>query len=57
VHLDLQALGMDWADRFDVHDEITGADWEWGQHNYVRLDPAVEPAHVLTIRAPGKGVA
>ena len=22
-----------------VHDEITGADWTWGQHNYVRLDP------------------
>jgi starch synthase (maltosyl-transferring) len=50
VHLDLPALGFDWADRFPVHDEITGDEWEWGQHNYVRLDPAVEPAHVLTVR-------
>ena len=48
VHLDLPALGLDWPDRFPVRDEITGDEWEWGQHNYVRLDPAVEPAHVLT---------
>jgi starch synthase (maltosyl-transferring) len=33
-----------------VHDEITGEDWHWGQHNYVRLDPGAEPAHVLTVR-------
>jgi starch synthase (maltosyl-transferring) len=53
VHLDLPALGLDWSDRFPVRDEITGDEWEWGQHNYVRLDPAVEPAHVLTVRAAG----
>ena len=34
-----------------VHDEITGAEWGWGQHNYVRLDPGHEPAHVLTVRS------
>jgi starch synthase (maltosyl-transferring) len=51
VHLDLPALGLDWSDRFPVRDEITGDEWEWGQHNYVRLDPAVEPAHVLAVRA------
>ena len=39
VHLDMPALGLDWHDSFVVHDEITGADWSWGQHNYVRLDP------------------
>ena len=33
-----------------VHDEITGAEWGWSQHNYVRLDPGYEPAHVLTVR-------
>ncbi len=53
VHLDLPALGLDWQDTFTVHDEITGDEWEWGQHNYVRLDPAVEPAHVLTVGATG----
>jgi starch synthase (maltosyl-transferring) len=50
VHLDLPALGLDWGDSFRVHDEITGAEWGWSQHNYVRLDPGVEPAHVLSVR-------
>jgi starch synthase (maltosyl-transferring) len=50
VHLDMPALGFDWHDTFLVHDEITGQTWRWGEHNYVRLDPAYEPAHVLTVR-------
>ncbi|MFC4783684.1 alpha-1,4-glucan--maltose-1-phosphate maltosyltransferase [Nocardioides sp. MAHUQ-72] len=52
VHLDLPALGMSWGDSFVVHDEITHDDWSWSQHNYVRLDPAHEPAHILTVRSP-----
>jgi starch synthase (maltosyl-transferring) len=52
VHLDLPALGLSWGDSFVVHDEITQDDWSWGQHNYVRLDPAHEPAHILTVRSP-----
>ena len=52
IHLDMAALGLDWADRFLVHDEVTGADWTWGEHNYVRLDPFDEPAHILTVRSP-----
>ena len=36
--------------RFVVHDEITGEDWSWSQHNYVRLDPGHEPAHIITVR-------
>jgi starch synthase (maltosyl-transferring) len=51
VHLDLPALGFNWEDSFDVHDEITGETWRWGRHNYVRLDPFHEPAHVLAVRA------
>jgi starch synthase (maltosyl-transferring) len=50
VHLNMPALGLDWADRFVVHDEVTGAEWVWGEHNYIRLDPYQEPAHILTIR-------
>ena len=50
VHLDLPALGLDWHDSLAVHDELTGQDWHWGQHNYVRLDPGAEPAHLLTVR-------
>ena len=48
VHLDMPALGLDWHDSFVAHDEITGEDWSWNQHNYVRLDPGAEPAHILT---------
>ncbi len=51
VHLDLSALGMSWSDRFLVHDEVTGQDWTWGEHNYVRLDPTHEPAHILSVRS------
>lgn len=50
VHLDMGALGLGEHDTFVVHDEITGADWTWNQHNYVRLDPHHEPAHILTVR-------
>ncbi|CUU60743.1 starch synthase (maltosyl-transferring) [Parafrankia irregularis] len=49
VRLDMPALGFDWGDTFTVHDEFTGASYQWGRDNYVRLDPS-EPAHVLTVR-------
>ncbi len=52
VHLNLPALGMDWHDRFAVHDELTGETWTWGEHNYVRLDPHRQPAHIFTVRRP-----
>ncbi|UDY24760.1 maltotransferase domain-containing protein [Nocardioides sp. Kera G14] len=46
VHLDLAALGL--PPRFTVRDELSGATWEWGADNYVRLDPvAGQVAHVL----------
>jgi len=50
--LDMPALGLDWNDRMVVHDEMGGGtrDYEWGQANFVRLDPHVEPAHVLVVR-------
>lgn len=50
VHLDMAALGLDEHDTFAVHDEITGEEWNWSAHNYVRLDPFHEPAHILTVR-------
>ncbi|HEX6247408.1 MAG TPA: alpha-1,4-glucan--maltose-1-phosphate maltosyltransferase [Nocardioidaceae bacterium] len=52
VHLNMPALGMDWTDRFTVHDELTGDSWTWGEHNYVRLDPHDQPAHIFTVRRP-----
>jgi starch synthase (maltosyl-transferring) len=51
VHLNMAALGLNWWDRFVVHDEVTGNDWTWGEHNYVRLDPFYEPAHILSVRS------
>jgi starch synthase (maltosyl-transferring) len=50
VHLDMPALGMDWDTPFEVHDEVSGRTFVWGSHNYVRLDPAQAPAHILTVR-------
>ncbi len=47
--LDMPELGMDWHDRFTVTDQITGATYEWGQHNAVRIDPYVEPAHIFVV--------
>ncbi|GAA3805807.1 alpha-1,4-glucan--maltose-1-phosphate maltosyltransferase [Nocardioides panacisoli] len=60
VHLDLAALGLCQSPPADpsgrgpdagltVRDELTGAEWGWGEHNYVRLDPQDEPAHILTV--------
>ena len=51
--LDMPALGLDWHERFTVRDELTGATYEWGQHNAVRIDPYVEPAHVFTVHRRG----
>ncbi|WP_432547457.1 alpha-1,4-glucan--maltose-1-phosphate maltosyltransferase [Kineococcus sp. SYSU DK004] len=50
VHLDMAALGRTWSDRFTVTDLLTGATYEWGEHDYVRLDPYTEPAHVFHVR-------
>ncbi|MDQ6873734.1 MAG: alpha-1,4-glucan--maltose-1-phosphate maltosyltransferase [Actinomycetota bacterium] len=52
VHLDMPALGLDWQQRFTVSDLLSGETFEWGEHNYARLDPFVEPAHVLSFRRP-----
>ncbi|OKI45203.1 alpha-1,4-glucan--maltose-1-phosphate maltosyltransferase [Micromonospora sp. CB01531] len=48
--LDMPALGLDWHDRFTVHDELTGVSYDWGQRNAVRLDPYLQSAHVFTVR-------
>jgi starch synthase (maltosyl-transferring) len=50
LHLNMPALGLDWHDSFQAHDEITGETWTWWERSYVRLDPYHEPAHILTVR-------
>lgn len=47
--LDMAALGMEPYERFWVRDEITGQEFQWGQANYVRIDPARAVAHVINM--------
>jgi starch synthase (maltosyl-transferring) len=48
VWLDLPALGVTTGE-FSATDELTGQTYRWGSANYVRLDPAVRPAHIFAI--------
>jgi starch synthase (maltosyl-transferring) len=52
VTLDVAALdsAAPDADSFDVHDQLTGAQYRWGRRNYVRLDPHQQPAHIFSVR-------
>ncbi|MGH3870205.1 MAG: alpha-1,4-glucan--maltose-1-phosphate maltosyltransferase [Pseudonocardiaceae bacterium] len=50
VRLDLPALGMDWHDRFAVHDEVSSETYNWGQVNYVQLEPWRAVAHILCLQ-------
>jgi starch synthase (maltosyl-transferring) len=50
VWLDADALGVDFGTGFTVTDQLTGQSFRWGQSNYVRLDPAVAPAHIFTVQ-------
>jgi starch synthase (maltosyl-transferring) len=47
VHLDLKALDV--QGKFRVTDLITGQSYQWGEHNFVRLDAFTEPAHVFRV--------
>lgn len=47
VHLNLAALEV--GASFPVADLITGAKYQWSEHNYVRLDSFTEPAHILRV--------
>jgi starch synthase (maltosyl-transferring) len=50
VWLDADALGVDLGTGFTVTDQLSGQSYRWGQSNYVRLDPAVAPAHIFTVQ-------
>ncbi|HEX9842078.1 MAG TPA: alpha-1,4-glucan--maltose-1-phosphate maltosyltransferase, partial [bacterium] len=43
--------GVQPAGGYTVHDLLTGARYDWGASNYVRLEPQVEPAHILRVEA------
>ncbi|HEX3786429.1 MAG TPA: alpha-1,4-glucan--maltose-1-phosphate maltosyltransferase [Pseudonocardiaceae bacterium] len=48
--LDLPELGFEWQDGLIAHDEVTGETWNWGQANFVRLEPWRTAAHVVSVR-------
>ena len=43
------AVGVKTGERYEVTDLLTGASYNWGDYNYVRLDPSVQPAHILRV--------
>lgn len=49
VTLDLDRLGLTGSESFNVHDLVTGKDFIWGKHNFVRLDPNADVAHILEL--------
>jgi starch synthase (maltosyl-transferring) len=49
VHLRLDELGIAWTEGFTASDLLSGANFEWGEHNFVRLSPD-QVAHVFTVR-------
>ena len=51
VHINLPEIGKNWGDTFKVRDELTGQEWNWSEHNFVRLDPSNSCALILTVHA------
>ena len=55
VWLDLPELGVRPGEAFVVTDELSGESYRWGQANYVRLHPAIAPAHIFTVKTGQPG--
>ena len=52
VHVPIHEMGIDDDEPYVVHDLLTGARYHWrGVRNYVRLDPAYQPGHLLLVEA------
>ena len=51
VHLDESRFGVRPGTTFTVTDLVTGATFQWGTDNYVRLDAFFEPVHILHVTA------
>ncbi|HUP64800.1 MAG TPA: maltotransferase domain-containing protein [Thermoanaerobaculia bacterium] len=51
IELDLEVLGIEPGQSFQVHDLLTDARYSWhGPGNYVELNPHVVPAHIFLVR-------
>jgi starch synthase (maltosyl-transferring) len=51
LKLDMPALGLRYTDVVEVHDEVSGETYRWGEYNFVRLVPTDHVAHVITLPA------
>jgi starch synthase (maltosyl-transferring) len=50
VHVPIEDMGIEPDEAYVVHDLLTGARYTWrGVRNYVRLDPAEQPGHLLLV--------
>jgi starch synthase (maltosyl-transferring) len=45
------AIGIAPGQGYAVTDLLTGAGFNWSESNYIRLDPQIEPAHILRVEA------
>jgi len=49
--LDLETLGIEAGQSYQMHDLLTGARYLWqGPTNYIHLDPGSVPAHIFRVR-------
>jgi starch synthase (maltosyl-transferring) len=50
VNLNIEKLGLDSREPFQVHDQLTDQRYLWqGPKNYIELSPAEIPAHILRV--------
>ena len=55
VHVPIREMGLRDDEPYVVEDLLTGARYSWrGVRNYVRLDPASEPGHLLLVHGDGR---
>lgn len=49
VHWNMAEIGLNWDAQFAVFEEITGSQWQWNAHTFVRLNPYSNVAHIAKI--------
>jgi starch synthase (maltosyl-transferring) len=51
VYVPIEKFGQMESDVYQVQDLLSGATYTWrGRHNYVELDPDIQPAHIFLVR-------
>ncbi|WP_241246080.1 alpha-1,4-glucan--maltose-1-phosphate maltosyltransferase [Microbacterium sp. 4R-513] len=50
IHLDTRIWGVEPGEPFEVEELLTGQQWTWSDHDFVRLDAFHEPVHILHVK-------